>query len=67
VARQQIAKRVRRSPSLRPQLPTLVRDAYADARKRAMDQMELPVATFPGACPWPLAQVLDEDFLPEVG
>lgn len=67
VARQQIAKRLRRSPSLRPQLPTLLRDAYADARKRAMDQTELPLSTFPEACPWPLAQVLDEDFLPEVG
>ena len=67
VARQQIAKRVRRSPSLRPQLPTLVRDAYSDARKRAMDQTELPLVTFSEVCPWPPAQVLDEDFLPEVG
>jgi hypothetical protein len=25
----------------------------------------LPLATFPEACPWPLAQVLDEDFWPE--
>jgi hypothetical protein len=25
----------------------------------------LAVATFPEACPWPLAQVLDEDFWPE--
>jgi hypothetical protein len=26
----------------------------------------LPLATFPEACPWPLAHVLDEDFWPEV-
>jgi hypothetical protein len=25
----------------------------------------LPVATFPEACPWPVAQVLDADFWPE--
>lgn len=25
----------------------------------------VPLATFPEACPWPLVQVLDEDFWPE--
>jgi hypothetical protein len=25
----------------------------------------LPLATFPEVCPWPVAQVLDEDFWPE--
>src|SRR5688572_28673631 len=37
VGRQQIARRLRRNPSLRPDLPTFLTDAYADARKRAMD------------------------------
>jgi hypothetical protein len=67
VARQRIARRLRDSPSLRPRLPGLLADAYADARRLAATQTDLPLATFPEACPWPLAQVLDEDFLPEVG
>ncbi|HSF32439.1 MAG TPA: DUF29 domain-containing protein [Candidatus Tectomicrobia bacterium] len=66
VARQRIARRLRQNPSLRPRVPDLLSDAYADARRLAADQTDLPLATFPEACPWSLAQVLDEDFLPEV-
>jgi hypothetical protein len=66
VGRQQIARRLRRNPGLRSGLPTLLTDAYADARKRAMDETDLPLATFPDPCLWSLDQVLDEDFLPEV-
>jgi len=51
VGRQQIARRLRRNPGLRPDLPTLLTDAYADARKRAMDDIGLPLATFPEICP----------------
>ena len=67
VARQRIARRLQKSPSLRPQVPGLLADAYADARRLAATQTDLPLATFPEACPWPPAQVLDEDYLPEVG
>ena len=65
VGRQQIARRLRRNPGLRPDLPTFLADAYADARKRAMDDTGFPLDTFPEACPWTIAQVLDEDFWPE--
>jgi Domain of unknown function DUF29 len=30
-----------------------------------MDDTGLPLAAFPEACPWAIAQVLDEDFWPE--
>ena len=63
--RQHIARRLRRSPGLRPQVPTLLTDAYADARKWAAQETGLPLATFPETCPWSLAQVLDADCLPE--
>jgi Domain of unknown function DUF29 len=66
MGRQQIARRLRRNPGLRSDLPTLLTNAYADARKRAMDGTDLPLATFPDACLWSLDQVLDEDVLPEV-
>lgn len=65
VGRQQIARRLRRNPGLRPDLPTFLTNAYADARTRAMDETDLPLATFPETCPWPIEQVLDEDFWPE--
>jgi hypothetical protein len=64
VGRQQIGRRLRRNPGLRPNLPELLTDAYADARKRAMDETDLPLATFPEVCPWSQAQVMDEDFWP---
>jgi Domain of unknown function DUF29 len=64
-ARIEIRKRLRRSPSLRPELATILLDAYADARKLVMDDTGLPLATFPEACPWTLEQLQDEDFLPE--
>jgi hypothetical protein len=60
-----IGKRLRRNPSLRLRLPTYLVEAYADARKLAALDTELPRATFPEACPWPVEQVLEEDFLPE--
>jgi Domain of unknown function DUF29 len=37
---------------------------YARARRKASRETGLPLATFPEACPWSLAQVLDADFWP---
>ena len=64
-ARVEIRRRLRRSPSLQPELPTLVELAYADARKLAMHETGLSLATFPECCPWSPDQLQDEDFLPE--
>ena len=52
-------------PSLAPELETLAAWAYPRARRDAAQETGLPLATFPEACPWPVAQVLDEDFWPE--
>jgi hypothetical protein len=38
---------------------------YARARRKASRETGLALATFPEVCPWPVAQVLDEDFWPE--
>jgi hypothetical protein len=40
-------------------------EAYPRARRQAHEQTGLPSTTFPEACPWSVAQVLDEDFLLE--
>jgi hypothetical protein len=37
---------------------------YARARRKASRETGLALATFPEVCPWPVAQVLDEDFWP---
>jgi hypothetical protein len=64
-ARAEIADRLEDEPSLRPLVPALLASAYPRARRLAAAETGLPLATFPEACPWTLAQVLDEDFWPE--
>jgi hypothetical protein len=53
------------SPSLAHDFPELFAWAYPRARRDAAKQTRLPLVTFPESCPWPLEQVLDEDFWPE--
>jgi hypothetical protein len=38
---------------------------YTRARRKAARETNLPLTTFPEACPWPIDQVLDADFWPE--
>ena len=64
VARSRIARLLRRSPSLRPTLPTLLDEVYRDARARAAGETGLPYEAFPAACPFTLDQVTG-DWLPE--
>jgi hypothetical protein len=45
--------------------PSAWRRHIGTPARDAADETGLPLATFPEACPWPLAQVLDEDFWPE--
>jgi Domain of unknown function DUF29 len=61
-ARDAIADVIEGSHSLRTYPSQRVPLAYRRARR---DATGLPLATFPEASPWPLAQVLDEDFWPE--
>ena len=64
-ARAEISALLDDSPSLRREIPRLLRRWYPLARLDAADETHLPVATFPEACPWPPAQILREDFWPE--
>jgi Domain of unknown function DUF29 len=64
-ARDAIADVLETSHSLRTYPAQRVPLAYRRARRDAADDTGLPLATFPEACPWPVAQVLDEDFWPE--
>jgi len=53
------------SPSLCPQLPTLLQECYPHAQRRAARQTRLPLTTFPETCPWAVEQVLDAAFWPD--
>jgi hypothetical protein len=64
-ARDAIADRIARSPSLGDYPLQRMPLAYRRARRDAADETGLPLATFPETCPWALDQVLDEDWWPE--
>lgn len=63
--RMDIARLLRDSPSLKPQLSTLVMEEYPGARKQAADETGLPLATFPDLCPFTVEQVLDAEYWPD--
>jgi len=62
-AREEIAKRARGGLQYYP--AAYLPEAYRHARRKAALATERPLADFPEACPWSIAQVLDEDFWPE--
>ena len=63
VARRNIAKLLRRSPSLRRELAAALDEVYPNARIRAGAATGLADDAFPGACPFSLDQVTG-DWMP---
>lgn len=63
--RKEIAKVLRRSPSLRPTLPEEVADAYDVARLHATMALQVDERVMPLTCPWDPDAVLQDDFFPE--
>ena len=63
-ARIEITVLLEDSPSLGGAVPGLIARWYPNARLDAADETGLPLTTFPEACPWSVAQVLDDDFYP---
>jgi Domain of unknown function DUF29 len=61
--RRRIARLLRESPSLRPNMPETWAEVYRDATTRAMREMKSEMR-FPESCPYTEEQVLDPDFLP---
>jgi hypothetical protein len=60
----QIRRLLKKAPSLKNQLNENLEENYRDAVRLASDETGLPRLSFPGNCPWPVEQVLDEDWLP---
>jgi Domain of unknown function DUF29 len=62
--RREIRKLLKQSPSLQREVPGMVREAYADAVKDAIDETGLRADIFPTTCPYTPEDILDEDHLP---
>lgn len=60
VQRNHTAQFLLESPSLRPDLPKLLSNAYDDARIDAANETGIDIDTFPEACEWTVEQVLAE-------
>jgi hypothetical protein len=52
------------SPSLRRHPATVIEKEYRIARLHASGETGLPLGRFPSACPYSVAQLLDENFFP---
>jgi Domain of unknown function DUF29 len=63
-ARREIADDLAENRSLQGYPAERLSLAYRRARLDAADEADLPLTTFPEACPWPIEQVLDDDFWP---
>ena len=64
-ARRELGKYLRRNPGLQHHPAYYLAEAYREIREDAAIDTDLPLATFPEACPWPIEQVLASDFWPE--
>ena len=63
--RRELRLLLRDNPSLRPQVPAVLRENYPGARAEALDETGLAETNMPPTCPWTTEQVLAEDCWPE--
>ena len=63
--RDAIADSLTQSPSLRRHVGDQLADSYRRAARRAALETGLAIRQFPSRCPYTVAQLLDEAFLPE--
>lgn len=65
--RRLLVRRIQKTPSLGPMLvdPEWIDEIWVDAKALAEKETGLDIGTFPEICPWAMAHVLAEDWLPE--
>ena len=65
--RRLLVRRVQKTPSLGPMLvdPEWIDEIWVDAKALAEKETGLDIGTYPEICPWAMAHVLAEDWLPE--
>lgn len=57
-ARYEIKLLIEDSPSLKTVLKNIFNDSYEDARKKAAEETQISLKTFPKKCPWKIEEVL---------
>ena len=64
--RRLLVRRIQKTPSLGPMLvdPEWIDEIWVDAKALAEKETGLDIGTYPEVCPWAMAQVLAEDWLP---
>ncbi len=62
--RLRLKRRLRKSPSLRTKLSTVVAESYEDAVDLAVKETQLSEDIFPVNCPYSILEILDEEFYP---
>lgn len=60
-----IARRLRKTPSLKASLEETIEEAYLDAVELASKETGLSIELFPQQCPYSIKQIQDEAFYPE--
>jgi hypothetical protein len=63
VQRNHIADFLEQRPSLRPELPKLIANAYGNARLKAADETGLSLDVFAELCEWTVGEMLITDTL----
>lgn len=62
--RRKIKRLIEQNPSLSSYLEEALQEGYEDGLDLAVRETHLPYETFPEACPYPLEQALNDEFLP---
>ena len=62
--RLQLARHMRKNPSLQPFIPEAMRDAYSETVVSAARETGLPESAFPQPCPYAFEQVAGLDWMP---
>lgn len=57
---EEIIDLVPKNPSLRREIPDMLDNAYQRARRRASDETDINLATFPDQYPWTVEEVLQD-------
>ena len=63
----EIARLLKKAPSLRPEIDRVLDEAYADALALASAETGRASTSFPATCPWTAEQALDRNFFPAAG
>lgn len=63
--RRRVREALSDSPSLQPYLESIFAECYSQAVKQAKAETGLSLEIFPQQCPYQLAEVLNDEFLPE--